>query len=117
MEDVAKLPKWAQERMRQLEFQRNAAIRALQEFENKQTESRVWVADHACIGETPGPSLIKNYLQTRNVTFKVGEDEISCYLREDNILDINSHYDSISIRPQAANSIHIIGKTEAKQFK
>lgn len=107
-----KLPKWAQERMRDLEGERQAAVRQLNEFVDSQTESRLWVDEMPCTGEERGPSYKKHFIQSRKVTFLVGKTEVYVSLAIDNPgeLNINCGSRQMVFQPNASNSITIIDK-------
>lgn len=62
-EQIAKLPKWAQEHVRFISMQRDAAVKALNRFNDSQTESPFFVEDHVCSGESSGPSTKKMFIQ------------------------------------------------------
>ena len=74
-EQVAKLPKWAQDRIRDLEREREAAVQSLNEFVDQQSPTDVWIDDAPCTGEERGPTLKRRYLATNEVTFKIGRQE------------------------------------------
>lgn len=78
--DVTKLPKWAQDRIRDLERQRDTAIRTLHEFRDAEKPSGVYVEDHACTGEVQGPTLYRHYIQSREVMFEVGSLKLAVRL-------------------------------------
>lgn len=107
MGDVNKLPVWAQEHIKNLEMQRDSAIRTLNEFQDSQTKSRVWVDEMVCIGEETGPTTKRHYLQTRSVYFLVGKSEVSILLRDENTLDISVGSHALLFHPVASNVIRI----------
>lgn len=74
--DTSKLPKWAQDHIRNLERERETAIRTLRDFEDTQTKSRISYSDLLCIGERSGPSDITRYVQARRMRFAVGKGYI-----------------------------------------
>ncbi len=55
MNDLSKLPKWARERITNLERQRDEAVRQLNEFCATQTPSGIWVDELVSTGEQAGP--------------------------------------------------------------
>jgi hypothetical protein len=83
--DITKLPKWAQEHIRDLERQRDVAVATLNGFVDNQTESPVYYEDHPCTGEASGPVFKRRYIQTRQIEVEhlgmyvrllVGDDNI-----------------------------------------
>ena len=67
--NIEKLPKWAQEYIRDLERQRRAAVAALECFEDSQTESGVFY-DEMVSDKGGGPSFRRRYVQARGMTFQ-----------------------------------------------
>lgn len=109
MNNFTKLPKWAQEYINKTEMQRNAAVSALNEFVNEQTPSKIWIETHPCTGESSGPSQKRRYLQGREVTFKIGKEEVTvgfCFDRDS--LKITSGWKTLCFKAQASNVIEII---------
>lgn len=56
MADISKLPKWAQELIKDLERQRQAAVSALEDFTKANDTGPVRVRMMVCDGESRGPS-------------------------------------------------------------
>lgn len=65
--DIAKLPKWAREHIKKIERERDTAIRALNEYCNKQTPSPFRVEDNIGTGEKLGGSKKVRYIQTHSI--------------------------------------------------
>ena len=61
---IERLPKWAQDHIRDLERQRNAAIRTLDEALDKQTPGPFFYDDTPCTGGRPGPVRKRVYVQS-----------------------------------------------------
>lgn len=66
-EQIAKLPRWAQEHIKDLERQREVAVRALDEYVDAQTESPFYTLDNECTGERQGPTFRKRYIQAHSI--------------------------------------------------
>jgi hypothetical protein len=64
-EQLLRLPKWAQEQIRDLTRQRDTAVRKLFEFEDNQTPSKVWSEDMLHVGSRP--TLVRHYFQANDV--------------------------------------------------
>lgn len=62
-EQLAKLPKWAQDHIEDLTRQRDASVESLNKFCDSQTPSRFRVEDRPCTGESAGPSHKVCYIQ------------------------------------------------------
>jgi len=69
-EDLAKLPKWAQEKIAVLERERKTAIDALNEALDSQTESPFYIDDWVSTGEKVGPSFKTRYVQAYKMCVK-----------------------------------------------
>jgi len=111
-EMLEKLPKWAQERIRDLERERELSVRALNAFVDGQTESAIWVDDGVCSGEESGPSFKRRYIQAHQVTFRVGAQEvyISLDLRDSSELKINCGGRTMVFQPVASNAMKILDR-------
>lgn len=70
MNDIAKLPKWAQDHIAKLRRERDLAVRALNESLDHQKESPIFYTDHVYTGEDVGPSEKVFYIQSDHVTFR-----------------------------------------------
>lgn len=65
---IDKLPKWAQQQIRQLTQERDSAVSALFRYEDAQTPSKVWTEDiHHLLGRT---TFVKNYFQCDGLTIE-----------------------------------------------
>lgn len=67
-EQIAKLPRWAQDHLNNISRERDAAIRSLNEFCDNQSPSPFYIEDHPCTGETSGPSRKRIYIQAHAIT-------------------------------------------------
>jgi hypothetical protein len=107
--NVAGLPKWAQEFIQKIQYQRDAAVDALNRFTNNQTESDIWIGEHPTTGEKTGPVEKKCYLQAHEVTFRLGKEEINVgFSFEKESLRISAGWQSLIIKPSASNTIEIL---------
>lgn len=66
--DIAKLPKWAQQHIKDLKRERDIAVRALNEWTDAQTPGPIFVDELVSTGEQQGPSTKRRYIQGRRVT-------------------------------------------------
>jgi|GEM_PF-5643238 hypothetical protein len=112
-EQIEKLPKWAQDRIRDLEHERELSVRSLNEFVDGQTESRIWVDELVCTGERAGPTTKRHYIQSRKITIMVGKTEVHMGLDLDDSsrLGINCGGRTMVFQPVASNSIKIIDQS------
>jgi hypothetical protein len=65
--DISKLPKWAQDRIKGLERQRETVVEKLNKFCDTQTKSPIFIDDLVCTGEKSGPSEKRQYIQSTKV--------------------------------------------------
>lgn len=120
---LAKLPKWAQAHIEDLQRQRDAAVGALENIVDHQTPSRIFFEDIVCVGKG-APSFYKTYIQAPRdeVTFNLDipqpsktlsprENQVSVRIdREDptQVL-ISAAWNQISMFPIASNVIALRG--------
>ena len=84
-EKIKKLPKWAQEHIKELTMRRESAVRQLNEYCDDQTESPFRTEDFVCTGEGQGPSLKKRYIQAHHMVVSHSDVHLDIYLRDDTI--------------------------------
>jgi len=85
MKNITKLPKWAQDKIRDVERQRDIAVNALNEYIDDQTPSAFSIDDLICTGEEHGPSFKRRYIQTRQMDIDHAEVHLDIQLRDDYI--------------------------------
>ena len=109
-EQIAKLPKWAQEHIRNLAHALAISQRTMTEFCDAQTPSRVWYEDLVCDALTGGPTTRRIYLQTNSIVF--GDDSriqktltVQIDLHDQDVYYIIA--DGMQIKPRAYNSVEI----------
>lgn len=84
--DTAKLPKWAQEHIRDLERERETAIGALNEHLDNQTPTPFYVDTMESIGESAGPTQMRFYFPADHKMEATHKGvTLSISLREDGI--------------------------------
>ncbi len=66
-EKIAKLPKWAQEHIANLDRRMELAERKLKEFEDAQTPSEFFYDDYVCVGDGSPPN-VRRYVQTHKIS-------------------------------------------------
>ena len=66
-EQIAKLPKWAQDHIKNLDRRMVVAERTLKEYQDAQTPSPVFYDDLLCVGEG-GPKHVRRFVQTRRIS-------------------------------------------------
>lgn len=66
-EQIAKLPKWAQEHIADLDRRMVVAERSLKEYEDAQTPSEFFYDDLLCIGGK-SPQNVRRYVQTHRIS-------------------------------------------------
>ena len=66
-EQIAKLPKWAQEYIADISRERYVAVRALNEYCDDSTPSPFSVEELLCVGNGAGPSSKLRYIQAHTI--------------------------------------------------
>lgn len=67
---IDRLPLWAQAYIANLQLERDAAIKTLNEFTDSQTESDFWCEKNTSTGEEQGPSTKRFYIQSHAVSVR-----------------------------------------------
>ncbi len=80
-EQLAKLPKWAAEYIKEIERQRETAISALNEYTDNQTVSPLFADELECL-EAGSPRHIIRYFQGREIQAKFMGVHVRMYLCE-----------------------------------
>lgn len=117
-----KLPKYAREHIRDIERERDVAIRALNECLDNQTESPIFITDLICTGEEQGPTFKTRYIQGHRITIRHAGIEADIVLRPQDVADSNkgaidiqyqsmSHKESAVLAPVSRNKIHLYSLT------
>lgn len=114
MADITKLPKWAQEHIKDIQRQRDIAVRQLNKFCDNQTESRIFVDDAPCTGEGKGPKRKRHYIQSDKVAIMHKGVQLEIICREHYI---NIHWgppgygmDEIAFIPDSYQSARLVSK-------
>ena len=82
-EQIAKLPKWAQDYITGVEREREISIRMLNKWKDDQTKSPFYVEEVVCTGEEKAPSFKNRYIQTRSINVDHGGVHLRVILREE----------------------------------
>ena len=86
---IAKLPKWAQDHIQELQRQRDIAVRALNEYCDSQTPSEMYVEENECTGEQEGPSVKVRYIQGQRMNFLAHGVLLSVYTGRENYIELS----------------------------
>lgn len=115
---IAKLPKWAQAHIAEIQGQRDTAVDALKRYVDNQTPSRIFVTDLVCT-KKGGPDFNKIYIQAprEEVTFdldetpSIRENQVTIRIDRENRtqLLISASWNQISMFPLASNMIALKG--------
>ena len=93
---IEKLPKWAQEYIRDIERGRDIAIRALNEYCDSQTPSEFFIEEMESTGEGQGPSIKVRYIQTRRIS--VVHDGVQLDVGIDNAKELTLQWYNVNRR-------------------
>ncbi len=113
MPEIEKLPKWAQEHIKDLNRQRDVAIRALNEYCDKQTESKFYIDESEFTGESVGPTSKRRYIQTRKIYIEHASVLLTVIIREGEI-DIGwsniNHHGDVAFMPSSYMQARLVAK-------
>ena len=108
-EQIAKLPKWAQERIRELKRALDVSRLAMADMLDSQSPSLVWYEELVSDSTIGGPSIRRVYIQTDRIMFGVDSSRrmltISIDHDEPDLYKISA--DSMQIMPRSYNSVEI----------
>ena len=107
-----KLPKWAQEHIKDLKRERDVAIRELKGYLDYQTPSPFFVSDYFCTGEEN--QFVKRYIQTHRMCIDHAGVFLDILLRDDTI-ELKWDAGQYNIRdvamiPQSYQSIRLVAR-------
>lgn len=114
-EMLAKLPKWAQKYIEDLDRRVVISERTLKEYRDDQTPSEFFVEDWNSMGN-PGTKLVKKFIQTHKVSVERNGIRLDVLLRQDEKgIDLSWSDDSRLVRevamvPLAFNSVRLLKK-------
>ena len=83
-EKIAKLPKWAQDHIRDIQRQRDIAVRALDQYTDNQTPSPFYVQEMECV-EKGAPKFYTRYIHGHRMNVIHQGIELQILLRDDHI--------------------------------
>ena len=114
-EQIAKLPKWAQERMEDLERRTRVAERALKENLDAQTPSEFYVEEYLSTGEG-SDKHVRRYIQTYKMAVEHDGVKLTILLRQDEKgIDLqwnstNRLMNEVALVPLSFNKVKIVAK-------
>lgn len=114
-----KLAKWALEYIRDLERQRETAVRALTAWTDSQTQSPISIPEMECIGGDENITSMVRYIEGRRVEFDWAGVHLSVLLREDAI-DLQWHragrtsLGDVCMQPRSYQQIYLIAKDKMR---
>jgi len=82
-EQIQKLPKWAQDHIKEIQQQRDTAVRVLNEYVDDQEPSDFYVDDGVCTGEECGPSFKRRFIQTHCISIEYAGVLLEVRTRQD----------------------------------
>lgn len=116
---LEKLPKWVRDHFKTLSQQRDAAVHALDRFEDENKKSEFFVEDAVCDGINKGPSRRRRYIQAYKIECEHAGVNVSILLRADNIEiswdGIGRHGDDIVMQPKSYQMISLFQHGAKKQ--
>jgi hypothetical protein len=117
-EKIKKLPKWAQEIIRNLERERAEAINTLNRYVDDQTESPFYSDDSVSTGETQGPTTKRKYFQAYRMNIKHNGVSLGITLRDNIELkweDDNRDLKEVAFVPTSFQTAELVSKENMRQ--
>jgi hypothetical protein len=114
-EQIAKLPKWAQERLADLERRTRVAETHLKETLDAQTPSEFYVEEYVSVGEG-SDKYVKRYVQTYKMTVERDGVKLGILLRQDEKgIEVqwnstNRLMSEVAMVPLSFNKVKIVAK-------
>ena len=118
-EQIAKLPKWAQERLADVERRTRVAEEKLKEYLDAQTPSEFYVEEYVSTGEGSDKHA-QRYIQTYKMAVETGGVKLTILLRQDEKgieLQWNSTsrlMQEVAMVPLSFNKVKIVAKDEMR---
>jgi hypothetical protein len=110
---IAKLPKWAQEYIDDINREREVILKTLNKHVEEQEESPFYVDYTVCSGEKPGPTDKRMYINTNKLTVSFEGVTLDITLRESIDLQWYSedrHIEPVAMMPTSFNAISLVNK-------
>jgi len=112
---IQKLPKWAQDHIRNISRQRSEAIKALNDYTDNQTKSPFYSEHLLCLGEEGKNSFKKIYFQAYQMTVEHAGIKVNIYTSRDDSIEINYSGEGYSLEnicliPDSYQRIRLITK-------
>ena len=114
-EQIAKLPKWAKERLEDLERLTRVAEAALKEFNDAQTPSEFYVEERLSLGEG-SDTYAKRYIQTYKMSVEHDGVKLDVLLRQDERgIELQWHstdrlMQEVAMVPLSFNKVKVLAK-------
>lgn len=114
-EQIAKLPKWAQERLADLECRTRMAEDTLKEYIDDQTPSEFYIEDYVSVGEGSN-THVKKFIQTYKMAVEHNGVKLTILLRQDEKgielqwNDTNRLINEIALVPLSFNKVKVVAK-------
>lgn len=112
---IAKLPRWAQDHIKRLQQQRDAAVVTLQEWEDHQTEAPFYTDEMICDGGLSGlqygPSSRRRYFQARKMEVVHGGVCLEIILRDSCLqLSYEGLGHEVALIPEGHQTVRLVAK-------
>ena len=114
MIDTTKLPKWAQDYIKTLQRERQAAVDSLNQYLDNQSPSSFFILDLVSTGEKVGPSFKQRFIQTHNMEVVHDGVYLRIVLRKGQIdlqwRDADEHHREVALIPSSYMSARLVSK-------
>jgi len=115
-EQIEKLPKWAQEHIKDLDRRAFVSERSLREYRDSLTPSEFFVEEY----DADLKKMVRKYVQTNKIAVERNKIHLEIILRQDeNGIDVTWWSEDrltreIALVPKGFNSISIVGKDQMR---
>ena len=122
-EQIAKLPKWAQERIHDLERERNESVKALNQHIDGQTPSPFYTDQAICTGEVPGAAFKRTYYQAGwHMNVVCAGVKLQIVLRDDRGIDLqwsaaDCPSDEVAFIPASYQKAELVSREHLRFYK
>lgn len=119
MDDISKLPKWAQQTIRELSRERDTAINKLNEYLDSETETEIYVDDLVSTGEQQGPTFKRRYIQGHVITFNHSGVQLDVNIFYDGCIDLKwsiptDRIGDVAFIPQSYQNARLVSKKDMR---
>ena len=121
IEQIAKLPKWAQDHLNDIQRQRDSAVNRLDTLADNQTPSPFYIEEMDCTNATGGPTARRFYLQTSRIVCVHAGVRLDIYLPREKdsqrlngidltYSDVRTRSGYVALIPRCSGNVQLLSK-------